>query len=335
VDRRRNSGMGKQTKAKRLRAQGRVDPLAVSGRAQQHLQADNTSGASAEARAEEAVGQIVQEMGAMQPETRASAAHAVAAIAASGFAGLRVMLRRGLVGKLSQLLCDSNPDVRAAAALALRNVGLRGGDGVYDAMVKADVMTPAFTALALSPLIAPHLQARQDAKVGWVAGPPSEEEAHVCQVLDLTWELCESSQAALDRFNARGAELLPALTALLAPAAFTATPALSASAAQALHVLSEDNPPAAARLAAAPALLEAVQDAATGVSGAPPLLATLALGTLANLGVPARGGLGAVKPTLDAALGPDAFGRAARVLSELSPPPFPVLNGQVSSHPLY
>ncbi|KAJ1495443.1 hypothetical protein T484DRAFT_1762169, partial [Baffinella frigidus] len=98
-----------------------------------------------------------------------------------------------------------------AAVLALRNVGLRGGDEVYEGMVAADVMTPALTALSHSPLVAPLLAAPQMPKVGWIAGAAAEEEAHVCQVLDLVWEMCESSEIALERFNARGAHLLPAL----------------------------------------------------------------------------------------------------------------------------
>jgi len=50
--------MGKQTKSKRLRAQGRLDPLAGSGRVQP--QPPVADSASAEAQAEEKVVQIMQ-----------------------------------------------------------------------------------------------------------------------------------------------------------------------------------------------------------------------------------------------------------------------------------
>ena len=50
--------MGKQTKSKRLRAQGRLDPLSASGRVQP--QPPVAESASAEAQAEETVVQIMQ-----------------------------------------------------------------------------------------------------------------------------------------------------------------------------------------------------------------------------------------------------------------------------------
>ncbi|KAJ1495444.1 hypothetical protein T484DRAFT_1762170 [Baffinella frigidus] len=104
----------------------------------------------------------------------------------------------------------------------------------------------------------------------------------------------------------------------------------------ALHVLSEDNPPAAALFAANPPMLNAVQDiatgttgapplisaiwvedVATGTTGAPPLLAALALGTLSNLGVQPRGGFGAILSSVEAALGPELMARAPEVLSNV------------------
>ena len=52
--------MGKQTKSKRLRAQGRLDPLSASGRVQPQPQPPVADSASAEAQAEETVVQIMQ-----------------------------------------------------------------------------------------------------------------------------------------------------------------------------------------------------------------------------------------------------------------------------------
>lgn len=266
--------MGKMGKAKRMRGSARMDPIAASGKVGGMRGGGGTM--MEEAATEEMTGHIVSELGDMSAERRAKAAHAVAGVAATGMVGLQALLKLGVVGKLTRLLCDVSVEVRAAAAAALRNAGIRGGDAAYAAIVEADVMTPLLSSIQ---------QVGTELSAGGGRMEAAKELA--CILLDLLWELCESSAAAVDRFNAAGPAFPTSLTQLVCPPIGLAAPEVASSAAQCLHVLSEDNPQAETFFRATPAALAAlhsvISDAAT-----PPLVAALCCGTAMNLGTEFR-----------------------------------------------
>ena len=268
-----------------------------------------------EADAEEQTGRIMSEMTHFSPEVRSRAAHLVAGVASTGFMGLRVLLRSGIISKLTAMLCDPSAEVRNAAISALRNCGIRGGDEVWAQMVKADVMTTLLAALVQQPLIRSTLSAAPPARAGWEQHPDAVEET--CQLLDLLWSIGECSAEAVKRFNVNGLNLLPSLISLAATgggeaaaaaaatyhnaaavaagqtpehaAAATAAAqvSLAVSAAQSLHVLSEENQQVCSAITGSPELLSTLQSAAAS-DATPAMVAVLIVGILMNLGAEAQ-----------------------------------------------
>ena len=264
--------MGKQAKGKRMRGSARMDPMAASGKAGGSGGEGSGGEGMGEVATAEMTGQIVSELGDMSAERRAKAAHAVAGVAATGMIGLQALLRMGVVGRLTRLLCDSSLMVRSAAASALRNAGIQGGDAAYAAIVDADVMTPL---LASIQQVGALLSTGEDTK--------DETVELACILLDLLWELCESSVAAVERFNAAGPAFPTSLAQLVCPPLSTAAPSVAASAAQCLHVLSEDNPQTGEIFKANPAALAAIHGVIADPS-TPHLVSSLCAGTILNLG---------------------------------------------------
>jgi hypothetical protein len=264
--------MGKLAK-KKARGSMRMDP--IRGGAAQNMGVP-PMGAASEAETEETTSQIVCELSSLSPEQRAKAAHAVAAVAATGMVGLKTLERKGVVSRLTRLLCDPSIDVRAAAAAALRNAGLRGGDAVYSAIVQADVMTPLLASLA-----------EMGSALASGISPQDKSTAEaMCVLLDLLWEICESSSAAVDRFNKAGPGCLPLLVQLSTPVCASRYPAVASSSAQCLHVLSEDNQVVIDALQqpnALSSLFSIVADPATS-----PLVGVLISGTVINIGSACR-----------------------------------------------
>ncbi len=261
--------MGKQAVKKRARGTARMDPIR-GGAA--HGAGMPPIGTASEAEAEETTSQIVCELGSLSAEQRAKAAHAVAAVAATGMVGLKTLERKGVVSKLTRLLCDQSIDVRAAAAAALRNAGLRGGDPVYNAIVQADVMTPLLASMGQMGAALTSASCAQE----------QETVEAMCVLLDLLWEICESSSAAVDRFNKAGLGCLPLLVQFATAPHSNRFPAVASSAAQCLHVLSEDNPTVIDALqqpTALAALHAIVADPSTS-----PLVGVLISGTVINMG---------------------------------------------------
>jgi len=306
--------MGKVAKTKRKLGASRMNPLAPppapaaaapSAAEEKQIEAD----------AEEQTGRIMSEMTHVSPEARARAAHLVAGVASTGFMGLRVLLRSGIVAKLTAMLCDPIAEVRDAAISALRNCGIRGGDEVWAQMVKADIMTTLLAALMQQPLIRTELPAAPPARAGWEQHPDTLDET--CQLLDLLWSIGECSADAIKRFNSSGLSLLPSLINLAATgggsaaataaasnatavaaaagqtpeqaaaAAAAAQVALAVSAAQTLHVLSEENPQVCSAISGSPELLAALR-AAVARDTTPAMVAVLAVGILMNLGAEAQ-----------------------------------------------
>ena len=276
-----------------------------------HGGASPGSASADEAEAEAQTSRIMSEMGNISPEVRARAAHLVAGVASTGFMGLKVLLRSGIISRLTAMVCDGAAEVRDAAVSALRNCGIRGGDPVWTQMVQADVMTTLLAALFQQPLCRTLLPAAPPARADWEAHP--DLLAETCQLLDLLWSIGESSAEAVRRFNAAGLPLLhplvafaagcggEAVTAAAAAAAKQAAldsaaaasghtasadasagqTALAVSAAQTLHVLSEENPQVCAAISGP--LLAMLQGAVSNVA-TPTMVGVLTVGVLLNLG---------------------------------------------------
>ena len=276
-----------------------------------HGGASPGSASADEAEAEAQTSRIMSEMGNISPEVRARAAHLVAGVASTGFMGLKVLLRSGIISRLTAMVCDGAAEVRDAAVSALRNCGIRGGDPVWTQMVQADVMTTLLAALFQQPLCRTLLPAAPPARADWEAHP--DLLAETCQLLDLLWSIGESSAEAVRRFNAAGLPLLhplvafaagcggEAVTAAAAAAAKQAAldsaaaasghtasadasagqTALAVSAAQTLHVLSEENPQVCAAISGP--LLAMLQGAVSNLA-TPTMVGVLTVGVLLNLG---------------------------------------------------
>ena len=303
--------VGKAAKTKRKLGSSRMNPMSLPP-----SQAGPTAAEEKviEAEAEEQTGHIISEMSNAFPEVRARAAHLVAGVASTGFMGLKVLLRSGVITKLTAMLCDPMAEVRDATTSALRNCGIRGGDEVWTQMVKADIMTTLLVALLQQPLIRNALPQPPPARAGWESHPDTVQET--CQLLDLLWSICESSAEAVRRFNSGGLLLLAPLVHLAATgggeaaacaarqtadraAAAGHTPAdaandaaasmvaLAVSAAQNLHVLSEENPQVCAAISGTPALLGTLNAAVTSDT-TPSMVAVLSVGVLMNLGAEAQ-----------------------------------------------
>jgi hypothetical protein len=237
--------VGKAAKPKRKLGSSRLNPMAAPGAAAEGV--PTAAEKQLEAEAEEQSGRILSDLRHFSPEVRARAAHLVASMASTGIVGVKVMLRSGIISLLTGMLCDGAAEVRDGAVSALRNCGIRGGDAVWTAMVKADVMTTLLAALLQQPVIRGGLASAPAEHAGWEPHPDVLGET--CQLLDLLWSIGESSEDAVARFNAAGMALLAPLISLAAtgggPAAAAAatdaaarkeTPAQAASSAAAAQV---------------------------------------------------------------------------------------------------
>jgi len=237
--------VGKAAKPKRKLGASRLNPMAAAaGEAVGVPTAAEEK--QLEAEAEEQSGRILSELRSVAPDVRARAAHLVASVASTGFMGVKVMLRSGVISQLTSMLCDGSAEVRDGAVSALRNCGIRGGDAVWAAMVKADIMTTLLAALFQQPVVRGSLAAAPAERAGWEPHPDVLGET--CQLLDLLWSIGESSEDAITRFNAAGMVLLAPLINL---AATGGGPAAAAAAAQAAAARKETPAQAAASATAA------------------------------------------------------------------------------------
>jgi hypothetical protein len=222
--------VGKAAKPKRKLGSSRLNPMAAPGAAAEDVPTAAEE-KQLEAEAEEQSGRILSDLRHFSPEVRARAAHLVASMASTGIVGVKVMLRSGIISLLTGMLCDGAAEVRDGAVSALRNCGIRGGDAVWTAMVKADVMTTLLAALLQQPVIRGGLEAAPAERAGWEPHPDVLGET--CQLLDLLWSIGESSEDAVARFNAAGMVLLAPLISLAAtgggPAAAAAATAAAAA----------------------------------------------------------------------------------------------------------
>uniref|UniRef100_A0AAR2L4X7 SYO1-like TPR repeats domain-containing protein n=1 Tax=Pygocentrus nattereri TaxID=42514 RepID=A0AAR2L4X7_PYGNA len=141
-------------------------------------------------------------------------------------------LQRDAVRRLGPLLLDSSLAVRETATGALRNLSACGGPNVCEDMVRQDVLTP-LTALL------------KECSLGFQvnSSPVKKEEKHTVddvanEAVNLLWNLCESSSAAVSVFNRAG--LLDALLPCLERHPHNIQLALSA--AHCLHTVTEENP---------------------------------------------------------------------------------------------
>ncbi|KAL7833679.1 hypothetical protein AOLI_G00286390 [Acnodon oligacanthus] len=182
-------------------------------------------------------------------------------------------LQRDAVRRLGPLLLDSSLAVRETATGALRNLSACGGPNVCEDMVRQDVLTP-LTALL------------KECSLGFQvnSSPVKKEEKHTVEdvaneAVNLLWNLCESSSAAVSVFNRAG--LLDALLPCLERHPHNIQLALSA--AHCLHTVTEENSELTgsvneAVLAALENVLLSTQSSMEHV-----LLRTLAAGSVWNL----------------------------------------------------
>ncbi|KAK2171786.1 hypothetical protein NP493_1028g00034 [Ridgeia piscesae] len=140
------------------------------------------------------VANLVEKLSSVSCEERQCTCCTIANLVSS-HANILLFLRANLVKVMAPLLLDVSPAVRQAALGAFRNISVDGGPEVCDILVTQDVMTPLMTML------------KQYAESSQLTGATEQgqltpEEADVLlQAIHLLWNLCESSQVAVDIFN--------------------------------------------------------------------------------------------------------------------------------------
>ena len=148
---------------------------------------------------------------------------------------------------------------------------------MWDIIVKADVMTGLLGAIR-------GVGAQLMSLFGQSGDAVDEVQDVLVLLLDLLCSVCESSADAVESFNRLGLDLVPPLTKLLEPPALAKFPHAAHSAAQCLHVLSEENPAVSAAIASSPTALPTLHAVLGGEGAAPPVVVVLAAGVLVNLG---------------------------------------------------
>lgn len=186
------------------------------------------------------------------------------------------LLQQDVVRRLGPLLIDDNRGIQEGAAGTLRNLSLGGGPDVCVKMVEQDVMTPLGT----------FVQQSLDA-LGAIDECPGNSEfkrqstSLAIQAVSLLWNLCESSDVAVDVFNKQG--LLPYLVSSLKTDIYPKTVAIPA--AQCLHTVTEDNASAAQLLCGSSDMMKTLEKSlmADGTSSDMLLLKVLTAGVMYNI----------------------------------------------------
>ncbi|KAL9976106.1 hypothetical protein ACROYT_G013356 [Oculina patagonica] len=186
------------------------------------------------------------------------------------------LLQQDVVRRLGPMLIDDNRGIQEGAAGTLRNLSLGGGPEVCVKMVEQDVMTP------LSTFVRQSLDA-----LGAINESPGNSEfkrqstSLAIQAVSLLWNLCESSDVAVDIFNKQG--LLPYLVSSLKTDIYPTSVAIPA--AQCLHTVTEDNNSAAQLLCGSSDLMKTLEKSlmADGTSSDMLLLKVLTAGVLYNI----------------------------------------------------
>ncbi|XP_031565135.1 HEAT repeat-containing protein 3-like [Actinia tenebrosa] len=162
-----------------------------------------------------------------------------------------VLIRQDVVRRLGPLLIDDNRSIQEAAAGALRNLSLSGGADVCAKMVEQDVMTPLTTFIQQS------LESLQSVSNSPGSDYKKQTISLVVQAINLLWNVCESSETAVEIFNMKG--LLPHLVQCLKTDIYPMS--LAMPAAQCLHTVTEDNPSAAQALCGSSHLMKTIEKA--------------------------------------------------------------------------
>lgn len=190
-------------------------------------------------------------------------------------AAIPALLQQDIVRRLGPLLIDDNRGIQEGAAGTLRNLSISGGPEVCIKMVKQDVMTPltTFVQQSLDSLGAIDETLGSEFK--------RQSTSLAIQAVSLLWNLCESSDVAVDIFNKQG--LLPYLVASLKTEIYPTSVAIPA--AQCLHTVTEDNSSAAQCLCCSSDLMKTLEKSlmADGSSSDMLLLKVLTAGVLYNI----------------------------------------------------
>lgn len=190
-------------------------------------------------------------------------------------AAIPALLQQDIVRRLGPLLIDDNRGIQEGAAGTLRNLSISGGSEVCIKMVKQDVMTPltTFVQQSLDSLGAIDETLGSEFK--------RQSTSLAIQAVSLLWNLCESSDVAVDIFNKQG--LLPYLVASLKTEIYPTSVAIPA--AQCLHTVTEDNSSAAQCLCCSSDLMKTLEKSlmADGSSSDMLLLKVLTAGVLYNI----------------------------------------------------
>ncbi|KAI0219973.1 HEAT repeat-containing protein 3 [Lamellibrachia satsuma] len=139
------------------------------------------------------VAKLVEKLHSISCEERECACCTIANLVSS-HSNILQFLRANIVKVMAPLLLDVSPAVRQAALGAFRNMSVDGGPEICDTIVTQDVMTPLVT------LLKQYAESSQNCATE--PGCLTTEEAEVLlQAVHVLWNLCESSQVAVDIFN--------------------------------------------------------------------------------------------------------------------------------------
>lgn len=190
-------------------------------------------------------------------------------------AAIPALLQQDIVRRLGPLLIDDNRGIQEGAAGTLRNLSISGGPEVCIKMVEQDVMTPltTFVQQSLDSLGAIDETLGSEFK--------RQSTSLAIQAVSLLWNLCESSDVAVDILNK--CSLLPYLIASLKTEIYPTSVAIPA--AQCLHTVTEDNSVAAHCLCGSSDLMKTLEKSlmADGSSSDMLLLKVLTAGVLYNI----------------------------------------------------
>lgn len=145
---------------------------------------------------------------------------------------VKLLLQNNIVKILAPVILDKNPEIQVKALGALRNLSVDGGETVCQEMVKKDVLTPLVAFL-------------KQYGCNWMPDPPTGKKhkslnsSIFTEAVHLLWNLCESSEEALDIFNREN--LFPIVCAGLQYSVYGAE--LAITAANCLYTITEDNAP--------------------------------------------------------------------------------------------
>eukprot|EP01027_Heterolobosea_sp_BB2_P022169 GEZU01032620.1.p1 GENE.GEZU01032620.1~~GEZU01032620.1.p1 ORF type:complete len:622 (+),score=111.81 GEZU01032620.1:48-1868(+) len=177
---------------------------------------------------------ILQLINSAEASEREQACNAIANVVEDSN-DLMVLMNGGVIKKLSERLCDPVRAVRTAAAGAMRNLTIAGGDEVCEKMIDDDVMTVLLVALIDSLALVKRQQHEQLDELMQAEAVEATRTAK--QAIPLLSFLCESSDKGTKLFtNSNAVPLLLELFTLP-----NVNEKLVLTAAQCLNVVTDEN----------------------------------------------------------------------------------------------